>query len=86
MEFFEKIIGTIGNNDIVKIRKSSNETFVELKDGTIYQTVLATQSARGHKCNKAYIDSDIDKEIVYCVIKPMLVVSNLPENEQIEYF
>lgn len=86
MEFFEKIIGTIGNNDIVKIRKSSNETFVELKDGTIYQTVSATQSARGHKCNKAYIDSDVDKEIVYCVIKPMLVVSNLPENEQIEYF
>lgn len=86
LELFEEILNTIDNNNISRLKRSTNETLVELKDGTIYQIVQIIHSSRGCKCNKAYVDRDIDKKTISCVIKPMLLASNLPENEQIEYF
>lgn len=84
--FFEDLIGEIKDEDIHRVVKSVNETFVELKDGTIYKVVSASQSSRGYKCDKAYIEYGIDREIIDCVIEPMLIVSSLPEDGQIEYF
>jgi hypothetical protein len=85
-EFLDNLVGEIKHKDINKIRKNLNEYIVELKDGTTYQIVSASDSARGYKCNKAYVENGTDKEILDCVIRPTLVMSTLSNSEQIEYF
>jgi len=69
--------------DIQKIHNSMNETYVELKNGDTYQALSASDSARGYKCDKVYINTEIGSDIVDRIIKPMLVMSKLPEEEQI---
>jgi len=84
--FLENLIGEMKYKDIHRFKKSVNETFAELKDGTTYQFVPASQSSRGYKCDKVYIERRTDKEIIDNVIVPMLICSKLPKEDQIEYF
>lgn len=69
--------------DIKRVKNSMCETYVELKNGDTYQALSASDSARGYKCDKVYINTEIGSDIVDRIIKPMLVMSKLPEEEQI---
>lgn len=86
INFLENLIGEMKYKEIKSIRKSNLDMIVELYDGTLYQVVSASDNSRGHKCNKAYVDTFINSEIMDCVIKPCLLWSDLPEEEQIIYF
>ena len=74
--YLEEIMKDIPKEDIVKYRVNACKTFLELIDGTIYRVILATDSARGNKCNFAYIDTDISMEIIRNIIYPSIVYSN----------
>jgi hypothetical protein len=84
--FLEKLIGEIRYKDIKHIWKSDKqgELEVELKDGTTYKVVSASDNSRGYRCDKAYVEKSVDKEIIDCIIKPILCYSI--EKEQIVYF
>jgi len=85
IEFLENLIGEFKYKDILRFTKSSTDATVELKDGTIYKVVSASDNSRGCKCNKAYVESGTNKQIIDCVIRPC-IISNLSYEEQIVYF
>lgn len=86
IEFLENLIDELKYKDINRIIKSNSEYMVEIKDGTIYRVVSVSDSSRGSKGNKAFVEIGIDTEIINCVIRPCLWSSDLPEAEQIIYF
>ena len=57
---------------IYKIRKSINNFSVEFPNGDYWIAGRASENSRGRACNIAYIDRDIDIEIVECIIKPTI--------------
>ena len=57
---------------IYHIRKSKNNYSVEFPNGDYWIAVGASANSRGRTCNIAYIDRDIDIEIIECVIKPTI--------------
>ena len=71
------------HGDIKEIRNSSHELYVELKNGDTYQALCIAENLRGHKFDKVYVNAEIDLDTFIKIIKPMLVMSQLPENEQI---
>ncbi len=82
----EDMIGELKYNEVNRIVKTKHQLYVELKNGNTYRVVPATQNSRGYRCDRAYIGLPIDEEILDCVIKPMLSMSQLPEHQQICYF
>ncbi len=82
----DEIVNSIPRDDIKQIKKHIHNYVVELFDGTRYMVVPATQSARGHKCDKVYVEYGVDQEIIDCVIYPILNMSKLDIKEQIEWF
>lgn len=86
MIFLESLIGEIKYKDIKSIYKNATQydMWVELKDGNTYKVVSASDSSRGYRCGKAYVDKSIDQNIINCVIKPRLCLSK--EKEPIVYF
>jgi len=86
IEYFEKIIGEIQQEDIEKICRNQNHMYAELYDGTTYEVSSASDNSRGCKCDKVYIDKNVDQEIVSCIICPCLICSKLPQEEQVVYF
>jgi len=85
-KFLDNIVGEIKYKNIAKISKGKMEYCVELKDGTCYHVVKASDSAMGYKCNKAYVENGTSEEIINCVIRPTLIMSTLPQKEQIKFF
>lgn len=83
--YLEEVMKDILKEDIVKYRVNACETSLELTDGTIYKVILATDSARGNKCNFAYIDTDINMEIVQNIIYPSIVYSNEASPQAVYY-
>ena len=51
---------------------TKTEFSVEFPNGDYWIAVKATEYSRGRACNIAYIDCEIDKDIVNCVIKPTI--------------
>lgn len=82
--FLENIVEKLNYDDILEMKITKDNYQVTLKDGTLYKAVPATESARGLKCQKVYIQRGIDEEIINCVILPK-VIPNLI-NENVEYF
>ena len=72
--YLEEIMKDIPKEDIVKYRVNACETSLELTDGTIYRVILATDSARGNKCNFAYVDSCIKQSILNTIILPTIII------------
>ena len=71
LERFERLVQDYSRIGIepVCIRKSKSfQTAVEFTNGDYWQVVKATDRARGYCCNVAYIDENIQKEIVDMVI------------------
>lgn len=85
-EFLEELVGEMKYKDVLRVVKNINDMYAELKNGTIYKVVSASDSSRGYKCNKAYVQYGIGKHFIDNIIRPMLILSDLPEDEQIEQF
>ena len=58
--------------NIYKIRKSINNFSVEFPNGDYWIAVRASESSRGRACNIAYIDREIEPDIISCVIMPTI--------------
>ena len=57
-------------------RKSCNQEEILFENNDIWLAVGASESSRGRACNVAYIDSDIDDNIVQHVLLP--TIKNYP--------
>ena len=77
---------TLNKSDVVTYRKSSLESYMQMINGDIYRALSASQSTRGHKCHKAYVQCGVEPNFVNLIVKPMLVISTLPAENRIEYF
>lgn len=53
-------------------RGSRNSAFIVFKNGDEWTVVIANDGSRGRACNIAYIDKNIDKEVVQTVIMPTI--------------
>ena len=53
-------------------RVAHNSMDVVFINGDQWTAVRASENSRGRACNIAYIDRDIDIEIVECIIKPTI--------------
>lgn len=85
--YLEEIMKDIPKENIVRYRVNAYEISLELTDGTIYRVILATDSARGNKCNFAYVDSCIKQNILNTIILPTIIIEpNSSYVEQIKDF
>lgn len=85
ISYLEDIMKDLDKDDIVKRIKTRTYACLELKDGTIYQVILAVESSRGTKCNFAFIDIDINTDIVQNIIYPSIIYSD-KVNPQTKYY
>ncbi len=53
-------------------RGSRNSAFVVFKNGDEWTVAIANDGSRGRACNIAYIDKNIDEEVVQTVIMPTI--------------
>ena len=53
-------------------RVAHNSIQVDFINGDQWTAVRASENSRGRACNIAYIDHDIDPDIINCVIKPTI--------------
>lgn len=58
-------------DNVVKYRVGKDYSKLTLKDGTHYIWITPTDYNRGYKLGKAYIDKDIDTEILNNIVLPM---------------
>lgn len=71
---------------IIQFVKGKDNAYFTTKDGDLYKVIHNSTSSRGHKCDKIYIGKSVDEETTQDVLIPMLIVSKLPQEEQIVYF
>lgn len=76
ISYLEYLMKNLNKDDIVKHIRARTYASLELKNGTIYQVILAEECSRGTKCNFAYIDTDINMEIIQNIIYPSILYSN----------
>lgn len=84
--FIDTLIKDIKQDDIYCIHKSKDRYEVRMKNNKSFIAIPASQNCRGYRYNRAYVDMDINKEIIDCVIIPMSCVSNLKVEDRIIYF
>lgn len=72
LDKFDELINNYAkvNIGVLAIKNNHSETYVRFLNDDIWRVVPATDQSRGHACNIALIDSNIDEEIVYTVIMP----------------
>lgn len=73
----EELLSNMKYGDVLNIMKSCNQFVVTLKNGDVYKSVAANDTARGHKWQYAYIDGNISAEALDCVVLPSFVASNI---------
>ena len=86
IEKLEELVGELKYKEVKIFHKSLTSAFAELYDGSIYKVVSVSDSLRGIKADKAYVDYEVSADIIGTVICQCLVVSALPEGERIETF
>jgi len=82
----EEIIGEYKFKEVKRFVKGQNEAFAELYDGTYYFTAPASENSKGCRMDKAYIECGVSNDIVNIIIRPLLCISKLSYEEQIEFF
>lgn len=60
-------------NDVKGFKNGREYKQLMLNDGTYYVWIRPTDSARGHKCRKAYIDKNIDIQTFEEIIVPICI-------------
>lgn len=68
MKNYERI--NIETTNIKRIAK--NSAFVVFKNGDEWSVAIANDGSRGRACNIAYIDKNIDEEVVQTIIMPTI--------------
>lgn len=58
----------------------------EADNGNFYKTILANESAKGHRAEKIYVSKNVSKEILDVICIPMLIKSKLEDKECLIYF
>ena len=48
-------------------------SYAEFENGDTWQVVRANESARGYRCNIAYIERSIDYDTYRCIIAPKMI-------------
>ena len=51
-------------------RRTSYSTTIYFENGDIWMIVPAKENSKGYSCNVSYIERDIPKDIIECVIRP----------------
>ena len=72
----QNLLDNMRYGDVSKVRKSSFDFVVELKNGDIFQAVIASDNVKGRKWDYAYIDMNIDSEIIQQIILPCYIGLN----------
>lgn len=67
---YEKI--GIKPQSIYNIKKTRHSYSVEFPNGDYWIAVGASENSRGRACNIAYIDLEIEPDIISCVIMPTI--------------
>ena len=82
----QELIDNMNPNDIKRIKKSPSCGIytVELHNGDYYKAIKASDNARGYRWQYTYIDTDIDKELLDCVIACKFIPENLDRNIHIK--
>lgn len=86
IKYFDELIGELKFKDIKTVRRSLNDYYAELTDGDTYQIIRASDSSRGYKVDKAYVQYGVDHSFIENILIYILSMSCLPENERIDYF
>ena len=84
--FLDKIVSSFNKNDIKRIKKSPREHYVELMNSDIYQVLPASESSKGYKFDKAYVQIRVDSGFIENILKYIVMIDAFPEYEQILYF
>ena len=66
----QNLLDNMRYGDVSKVRKSSFDLAVELKNGDTFQAVTVSDNVRGRKWDYAYIDVLIDVSLINNVIFP----------------
>lgn len=72
----QSLLDDMRYGDVNRVRKSSFEFVVELKNGDIFHAVIASDSSRGSKWDYAYIDKNIDNKTIQQIILPCYIGLN----------
>ena len=59
---------------IIRYIKRLNGSFVEFNNADFWQAIYAGDGQRANRCNVAYIDRNINQNIVDCIIKPAITL------------
>ena len=73
-------------DNIKEFRKGKYETYIETYNGDYYRIVPYVDGMKANRCDKLYIGEELDKKFIEVILLPMLVLSNIPNSEQIIYF
>jgi hypothetical protein len=78
---FEKIHEIAAGKSVKKIVKSMSNMFVVMENGDIIRWIPLSQSSRGMKFDKIYIQKsvNIELDIFNCVIAPMVGHTEYPD-------
>ena len=69
---FEEIKSIRTDADIENVICGKNDFRISFSDGVYVRWIKPIESMRGFRMERAWIDRDIDSEILRCVIGPML--------------
>lgn len=72
-DMLEKLLNDMKYGDVADVRKNNYEFTAILKNGDRYKAMCASDSARGHKWQYAYIDKMISSEVLNNIIFPTFV-------------
>lgn len=82
----EDIIEHIQKDKIKIFQKSKSGHLVILTNEDEYEVMQASDNIRGHKCDKIYVDIDLDVAFMQLFVPSIVICSKLPKEEQIVYF
>lgn len=85
-EKFDELISKINCVFYETLVKSRDQCRIVFYNRAEYITAYAGDNARGHRCDKVYVPIDVNHEILNYVIRPILINSIIPEDEQIVYY
>ena len=59
---------------VTRYVKRLNGSFVEFNNADFWQAVYAGNGQRANRCNIAYIDRNINQNIIDCIIRPAITL------------
>jgi hypothetical protein len=76
----QSLLDKMNPDEIKKVRKSNSEFAFEMNNGDYYLSLSASDNARGHRWQYAYIDENIDFDTIERIIIPCYRSEDLTSN------